>query len=339
MRMTDQAAAEALVSVGRVGAGGSSSAPGEESDGLDLDTSEGDQPKKKKAKRSKDDGSAGGQHHWIGEGAGGGSSPEHHLHRPGSIPPMQFIHPSLRPGAPGFAHTGGMLPGINSMDIAHGGAGGDPTKAGGPHGVMFIPGGPGVPGTAGAGGFVRAGSGSRSHSPLSSPQHAALHPPAGTLILPAPHGPGGILQPLEVPGSGGGHVMVNVVGPGVYAVIPSLGDLERHYAELGDQKKRMEEMLDRTERMMQGLKRGMEDLRGASVPPPPPPSSSSAPAGAGSRPPSTAPPATAAAPGSGPAPSPAPSVPLQRPSSSGGSGEKERRESVWAVVDPSIRGE
>ncbi|KAF5348228.1 hypothetical protein D9757_014350 [Collybiopsis confluens] len=309
MRMSDQAAAEALVSVGRAGAGGSG--PGEESD--DLDALEGDQPKKKRSRKSKDDGAFDGspeQHHqWIGEGGS-----HLHAHRPGSIPPMHFIHPSLqRPGAPPFPHAGGMLPGINSMDISS-----DPSKV--PHGVMFIPGGPGVPGTAGPPpGYVRSGSAapSRSHSPPNSQHHPP--PPPGTFILPSPHGPGGILHPLEVPGSGHGHVMVSMVAPGVYSLIPTLSDLERHYTELEDQKKRMEEILDRTERMMQGLKRGIDDMRTGSVPPP---------GVIGSRPPSTAP---------GAATSAAPSVPIQRPPSSSGS-EKERRESVWAVVDPAIRG-
>ncbi|KAJ3903634.1 hypothetical protein F5879DRAFT_958923 [Lentinula edodes] len=301
MRMTDQAAAEALVAVGRAGG---SSAPGEESD--DHEALEGEQPKKKRARKSKGEGVYEGDlHQWTGEG--GSPSMHHHpIHRPHSIPPMGFMHPSLqRPGSSSFNHGGGMLPGINSMDVS----GGDPSKGLG--GMVFVPGGPGVPGTAAVAGgsnspgYIRSGS-PHVHSP-SNGQHS------GVLVLPSPQGPGGMFQPLDVPGgSGTGSTMVAVLPGTTFALIPSVSELERHYAELRDQKMRMEEILERTEKMMQGIKRGIDEMRGGD---------------SGEARPSSA------APGS----TPAPSAPIQRPPSSSVS-EKDRRESVWTVVDATNRG-
>lgn len=42
-----------------------------------------------------------------------------------------------------------------------------------------------------------------------------------------------------------------------------MGDLERHYSELNEQKKRLEEMVEKTDRMMRGVKRGLDEMRGA----------------------------------------------------------------------------
>jgi len=206
------------------------------------------------------------------------------------------MHPSIqRPGAPPFS---GMLPGINSMDIV-------------------VPGGPGVPGTAGGPGAPSylppgASAPSRTHSPSTG---ASQQAPLGTAALLAPHGhPPAMFQPLDVPGSGSGHGMVGIIG-----FIPSVSELERHYAELEEQKKRMEEMLERTEKMMQGVKRGISEMRAGTGGAP------------GSRPPSTAP-------GAQTTTATAPSVPLQRPASNA-AGEKDRRETVWTVVDTTARSE
>ncbi|KAJ3893892.1 hypothetical protein GG344DRAFT_42266 [Lentinula edodes] len=288
MRMTDQAAAEALVAVGRAGG---SSAPGEESD--DHEALEGEQPKKKRARKSKGEGVYEGDlHQWTGEG--GSPSMHHHpMHRPHSIPPMGFMHPSLqRPGSSSLNHGGGMLPGINSMDVS----GGDPSK---------VPGTAAVAGGSNSPGYIRSGS-PHAHSP-SNGQHP------GTLLLPSPQGPGGMFQPLDVPGgSGTGSTMVAVLPGTTFALIPSVSELERHYAELRDQKMRMEEILERTEKMMQGIKRGIDEMRGGDS--------------GEVRPSSTAPGST-----------PAPSAPIQRPPSSSVT-EKDRRESVWTVVDATNRG-
>ncbi|KAG5643882.1 hypothetical protein DXG03_009512 [Asterophora parasitica] len=42
--------------------------------------------------------------------------------------------------------------------------------------------------------------------------------------------------------------------------VPSVQELERHYLELAEQKRRMEEMVERTERLMGGVRRGIEEL-------------------------------------------------------------------------------
>jgi len=271
MRMTDQAAAEALVSVGR----GAGSGPGEESDEV-----EGEQPKKKRARRSK-----GGKDSDIGEesfddrnsgpwGEGRAPSPQH------KMLPVGGYHPGLAQRAGSF--SGGMLPGINSMDI---GASGDMAK-GFP---MFIPGGPGVPGTA-AVPFVGPGSSapSRTHSPAQGG--------IGGITLPLPHGMGPLPPGMVIPG-----------------MVLSLADLERHYAEMNEHKKKAEELLDKTDRYMAVLKRGIDEMRAA-------PGSSGGQSQI-QRPSSSAGSTTA--------------VPITR----SGSGDKERRETVWAVnAEPEPRG-
>ncbi|KAJ3821008.1 hypothetical protein F5878DRAFT_625189 [Lentinula raphanica] len=290
MRMTDQAAAEALVAVGRTGG----SAPGDESD--DHESPEGE-PKKKRSRKSKGEGAyEGDSQQWVGEGVPPSVHPPH-INRPQSIPPIGFTHAALpRPGT--FNHGGAMLPPINSMDIS-GGEG--PT-------MVFVPGGPGVPGTAAIAGGSSNSSYIRSGSPNASGGASQQH----ALILPSGHASSGIFQPVEVSGESG-H-MVAVLPGSALTLIPSLSDLERHYAELGEQKKRMEEMLNRTENMMQGLKRGIDEMRG------------SASGALTSRPSSTAPGSASA-----------PSVPIQRPPSSS-AGEKDRRETIWTVVDPTSQG-
>lgn len=43
--------------------------------------------------------------------------------------------------------------------------------------------------------------------------------------------------------------------------VPSMMDLERHYAELSEEKRRLEDLLMRTDRMMAGVRRGMDEFR------------------------------------------------------------------------------
>jgi GATA-binding protein len=43
--------------------------------------------------------------------------------------------------------------------------------------------------------------------------------------------------------------------------VPSISELERHYYTLAEEKRRLEEMLDRTEKLMGGVRRGMDELR------------------------------------------------------------------------------
>ncbi|KAG6888144.1 hypothetical protein C0992_009516 [Termitomyces sp. T32_za158] len=99
---------------------------------------------------------------------------------------------------------------------------------------------PGAPGAA----YPRptgSGAPSRTHSPM----------PGG---LPPPHpyyadflGFPGLPPPPPLPPYAGG--------------VPSLAELERHYSELGEQKRRMEEMVERTERLMGGVRKGIEEMQ------------------------------------------------------------------------------
>ncbi|KAK1220208.1 GATA type transcriptional activator [Marasmius sp. AFHP31] len=254
MRMTDPAAAETLVSLGRGGMGGAGGA-GEEEDDL-----ESDQPRKKRQRKSGKPGEEDAvmyddRRQWEG----GRQSPSHQ-----------------RPYSRNSSFNTGVLPGINSMDIG--------TSAS----VMFVPAGPGVPT-----GYMRANSSapSRTHSPSAATQ-------AG-IMLPPPHG--------MAPGSGnifpaGDMSALLALAGGV--VMPSLTDMERHYAEMSEERKRMEEVLERTDRMMASLKRGIDQMRVRGSASPQPPSQS---------------------PTSSAAPQQQASVPLARPPST----EKDKRENVW----------
>lgn len=106
---------------------------------------------------------------------------------------------------------------------------------------------------------------SRTHSPLAgpgvnpaAPQPYHLPPPVPT----HPHGhPGYHFYPgMPAPGP---------AGPA--PPMPTYVDLERHFADLEREKRQLQELLDRTERMMAGLRRGMDDMRMYQQPPPPPP--------------------------------------------------------------------
>ncbi|KAG8914620.1 putative electron transfer flavoprotein subunit [Tulasnella sp. 417] len=51
--------------------------------------------------------------------------------------------------------------------------------------------------------------------------------------------------------------------------VPSVLELERHYEELRQEKMRLEDMVHRTSRLMEGVKRGIDEMRGATSLPPP----------------------------------------------------------------------
>ncbi|KAG9017115.1 putative electron transfer flavoprotein subunit [Tulasnella sp. 427] len=95
-----------------------------------------------------------------------------------------------------------------------------------------------------------------------SPPESLLHPPG--------HGPSSRSTSAQS-GSSSRHSP-----PGDYhsaypgaSHVPTLGELEKHYEELRREKQRMEDMIRHTTRMMDGLKRGIDELRGASSLPPP----------------------------------------------------------------------
>ncbi|KAL0581771.1 GATA type transcriptional activator [Marasmius crinis-equi] len=256
MRMTDPAAAETLVSLGRGGMGGAGGV-GEESDDL-----ESDQPRKKRQRKS---GGKSGD-----EDAAMYDDPRRQSWEGGPRPSSP-----QRPYSRNSAFGAGVLPGINSMDISTS------------QSVMFVPAGPGVPT-----GYLRSNSSapSRTHSPTAVAQSG--------ILLPPPHG--------MAPGSGnifptGDMSTLLALASGM--AIPTLADLERHYAEMGEERKRMEEVLQRTDRMMVNLKRNIDEMR------------------RGSASPNT----SAQSPTSSTAQQQPTSVPLARPSSA----EKDKRENVW----------
>ncbi|KAI0085801.1 hypothetical protein BDY19DRAFT_393728 [Irpex rosettiformis] len=169
--------------------------------------------------------------------------------------------------------------------------------------------------------YVRSGSAatlgvpSRTHSPLAGPGVSSSGPGGAGYVLPPPHNlahayPGA----YSYPAAHSHHTPPPV---------PTLIDLERHYAELGEEKRRLEEMLMRTDRMMAGVRRGVDDMRLSHLPPP------------ATRPPSTQPPSHHHQP---PSPrehqptTPGPAVPLKRGERS--SSVPRERESVWPVNSP-----
>ncbi|KAI5124257.1 hypothetical protein M0805_005106 [Coniferiporia weirii] len=124
---------------------------------------------------------------------------------------------------------------------------------------------------------------SRTHSPATS-LHAGGPPgsqgPGGLtagLHLPLPHGlaPSHVHSPFFQGSLAQGRTMsprasspLREGGNGNGAsgnTIPSVNDLERHYHELGDQRRKMQELLDRTDRLMAGVKRGIDDMQQAST--------------------------------------------------------------------------
>lgn len=323
-RLSDQAAAEALVSVGRGGVSAASGgATGEESEG------EAEQPRKKRARRGgktrasnaeekeEEDVNMEGE-----EESEGGRETRSRRKRAAngwegrSDSPMHRNSPRVAqafPGGPAFD-----LPPF------------------GPHNTLAA-----LLGQSSS--YMRSGSNvpSRSHSPLNPAN--AMPPP---YMLPPPHGIHGLHvpgyyappPPADMTSLMGLQLAAASVHPINYAN-PTLADLERHYAELTEQKKRWEEMMERTDKIMAGVKRTIDEMKagaaGSSSTSVPPASSTTgspqqpAQAAAGpvpSVPSSPLPPAVVGA-------QPAPvvvvaAVPLPRAE------EREAREPVWPISEP-----
>ncbi|ETW79147.1 hypothetical protein HETIRDRAFT_445867 [Heterobasidion irregulare TC 32-1] len=262
-RMSDQAAAEALVSVGRMHELGSGSGPGEGED----DEEELEMPKRKRARRGRgkdrkdkatdegevDEGDESGRDgmpprersresgHGHPHGAlGHGQWPDVHLEapRPSSSGGMGLERAAsasrMHPFAGSPHHHGGFdLPPLNA---ALGGAGSGEMMTGpgtAARGVGAFHGGPPS--------YLRASSNapSRTHSPLSGPA-APFYASAG--------------------GAGAGGLQAQ--GP----IVPTVAELERHYFELHEQRRGLLEMLERTDRLMAGVKRGLDEMRGVAAP-------------------------------------------------------------------------
>ncbi|KAF8877903.1 hypothetical protein BD779DRAFT_1556233, partial [Infundibulicybe gibba] len=285
-RMSDQAAAEALVAVGRAGTGVGSGASGagDDSDGEeprrkrarkgrdtrsrnraaedddvvmdtgdeDLDSGSGREregPMKTRRQHSKAKGANGGV--WPGEGSGQLG------HRSVSMPRAMDAyghHLHQRGGAPGFA-SASPHPHPHSFELpplaALGGAGDMGRFAAFMGGAQSS--------------YMRSGSNapSRTHSPLNPASAGAVV--GGYMQHGAPYYSGSGLSPPH-PSAGDLGLMGLGLGLGMGVNgIPSLGDLERHYFELQEQKRRFEEMVEKTDRLMGGVKRGIEEMRAASA--------------------------------------------------------------------------
>ncbi|KAF7794471.1 hypothetical protein EIP86_005605 [Pleurotus ostreatoroseus] len=351
-RMTDQAAAEVLASVGRThGAGGSAQAGMEES----AEEAEG-QPRKKRARRTKmeKEGEEGMDVDEEGAGMSGAQRKNAPVRRRGSSSQSSVPH--------GWADAGMPPPGVDAEGRApvprpssaerygSGAPRGNPF-ASNPHGGFDLPplnaaigetaaaalrelgGGPPSYVRAGSAAAGYVGAPSRTHSPLAGPGINASSS-SGYVQLPPPHSLTTAYNPPHAHQPAPSFYLPSHLQNAAASdppPVPTILDLERHFSELGEEKRRLQELLDRTERMMVGLKRGIDDMR--SVTPAPAPAAS-APASAPAQhqtAPSHPPQPTAPAPSSS-SQAPAPSAPLPRAekSTSGQGGQN-----VWPVAPPS----
>jgi GATA-binding protein len=338
-RISDQAAAEALVAVGRSGV----------SPGANNEESDDEQPKRKRTRRSaarartdKDDDvimdgeeeddvrettsttrkrRSGATNGWLDSGR---SSPYRSRNFGGLVAPFPVVGGGVL-SPPGFE-----LPPLAALNP----------------GATFL-------GSASApSSYIRSGSNapSRTHSPLGHFGGVSHYPQMQPPYPPPP--PSADMSSLMVAAG------VALGGLG----IPSYMDLERHYIELSAHKRKWEEMIEKTERLMAGMKRAMDEMRGLAAqqaPPPPhhlmvqmglapaalhqtplqgpqPPTGSPITASSSSKAPSPThiPQQSNSQKGSPhlavPSPTIAPSAPLNKPASPGSGRE---RTSVWPLVE------
>ena len=244
-RMSDQAAAEALVAVGRLGV-----SPGEaENDETDGET---DQPKKKRTRRGP---------------KARGSADKDLMDGEDEEDTGETQRVRKRRGVNGWTESGrSSSPHHRNQDYSRtggGGSGGLPTFPG--SGFELPPlaalnNGAGYLGNASAppSSYIRSGSNapSRTHSPLG---RAGSGSGVG-YALPPPHG-----LHQYYPSTAPADMSTLMVAAGVALGglgIPSYMDLERHYFELNEQKRKWEEMMERTDRLMAGVKRTLDEMRG-----------------------------------------------------------------------------
>lgn len=289
-RMSDQAAAEALVSVGRLG---SQHANTEESDG----EIEEPQPRRKRARRGKSDrekgrlrekdddedmGEAEEEQEPVSrrknERTTRKASRDSHGSAWAEGTSIQQIAEALSGVTGDRAHS---LPRGSDMErfahahhLARTGSGHGAFMAA-PHAGFDLPplnaalserfGGYGPPGLLGNrdfGGtpssYMRSGSNapSRTHSPL----NPGLAAPGTGYVLPPPHGMGhGYYGPLGH--SPPPHDVLNGI---LTSGVPTASELKQHYYELHEQRKRLDEMMQKTDALIAGVKRGLEDMANVS---------------------------------------------------------------------------
>lgn len=111
---------------------------------------------------------------------------------------------------------------------------------------------------------------SRTHSPVAhhtGAQGASTASSSGGYHLPPPHSLTSGHGPFYGSGGTGALRTSSPRAPsplrdgGNVGGIPTLGDLEHHYHQLDKQRRIMQDMLDKTDRMMAGVKRGIEEMR------------------------------------------------------------------------------
>ncbi|KIM59733.1 hypothetical protein SCLCIDRAFT_985690 [Scleroderma citrinum Foug A] len=298
-RITDHQAAEALAGLGQSGGSQHANTGGEESDAEGIDDP---QPRRKRARRGRsdrekgrvrekdededmgepdeDDGveSGGGStgrgrgktaaaliHQQIAEALGerGHSLPRGSAMQSGAASAAEmdrFAHHLARVGSGhGFIaapHPGLDLPPLNAALGERYGYG--------PLGLVSTRDYSGAPSS-----YIRSGSNapSRTHSPL-NPGLAAAAAAVG-YVLPPPHALGHGYYALG--GHPHGHHTPPPVGHEAALMngmfrggVPTLVELQQHYQDLLEHRKRYEEMIEKTDRMLAGVKRGIDEMFGAS---------------------------------------------------------------------------
>jgi len=230
-RMSDQAAAEALVAVGRLAAGNSGTTEEEE----EIETPE---PKRKRTRRGKSARDKEDEDIAMEEVESEGRPSSSQRRRsawdgrsvsPQNRAPSRSDYLNRGPNATGpFAPTGS------------------------PHSGFEIPPLVALGNSAAAAALLNAQSSyMRSGSNAPSRTHSPLGHGAGPYGLP----PGPPFYPTDIN-------MFNLsLAMGSFVNVPTVADLERHYMDLGEHRKRTEEMLERTDRIMAAMKRGIDEMR------------------------------------------------------------------------------
>ncbi|KAF5332093.1 hypothetical protein D9611_008106 [Ephemerocybe angulata] len=275
-RMSDQAAAEALVSVGRphtLPAGG---------EGDETDAEVAEQPRKKRVRRSarttrasvaaaeKEDEDVS-----MAEGGAEDSGRE------------SSVHAHAHGANHGAGNSASAARGTKRTHSANGwtdsghGRSASPQHRGSPRvgpafGAGGVPGGFELPNGMAVAAALLSGQGaaymrnpgsgvpSRTHSPLGPgagmPPGYMMHPGMG------PYYPGMVGMHGGVNGAGDLSSLMNLgmaAGVALGMGVPTVAELERHLGVLGEEKRRWEEMMRTTERMIAGVKRTIDEMKGA----------------------------------------------------------------------------